>query len=363
MLKSLLGDVLRKKDDAKLGEEFNDDFGSDKIRIAIMGAGGSGNNTVNRLCRIGISGVDLIGCNTDAQDLKKIDDRIRKVLIGDRLTKGLGAGGFPDIGEKAAEISKDVIADTLDGTHLLFLTAGMGGGTGTGSAPVIAQIARDQGAIVIAVVTFPFRLERARLEKARIGIENLRKTADTVIIIDNNKLLEYVPNLPIDKAFMVADEIVSKAVKGISDTILEPSLINLDFADIKSIMGGGKIAMMSVGDAQGPDRVVNAVKNTLSQPLLDVDYKGAKGALIHVTGGESMTIGEANMVGKLLTQDMSHDANVMFGARVSPHLKDRLEIFGIFTGIKSPNLLGHDEVQRGMDVYTPKVDEWSIEAV
>ncbi|MEM4347334.1 MAG: cell division protein FtsZ [Candidatus Altiarchaeota archaeon] len=362
MLKSLINEVF-KKDDEKASGESQEFFGSERIRITILGTGGAGNNTVNRLCRIGISGVDLVACNTDMQDLKKIDDKIQKVLIGEKLTHGLGAGGFPDIGEKAAEMSKEKIAKALEGTHLLFLTAGMGGGTGTGSAPVIAQIAHDLGAIVVAVVTFPFKLERARLEKARQGIDNLRKVSDTVIIIDNNKLVEYVPNLPIDKAFMVADEVIARAVKGISDTILEPSLINLDFADIKAVMSHGKIAMMSIGDGQGPNRVEMAVKNTLSQPLLDVDYTGAKGALIHVTGGESMTIGEATMVGKLLTKDMSHDANVTFGARVDPKLKDKLEVFGIFTGVRSPNILGREEILAGQELYTPKIDSWDIETL
>lgn len=361
MLDKIANDVLEKR---AIDENAQDEFyGADKIRIVILGTGGSGNNTVNRLSRIGVGGAELIACNTDKQDLRKIDERIEKVLIGEKLTHGLGAGGFPEIGEKAAEMSRDKIAEALKGVHLLFLCAGMGGGTGTGSAPIIAEIAKELGAIVVSVVTFPFNLEKSRLEKARVGIDKLRRVADTVIVVDNNKLLNYVPNLPIDKAFLVADEIISRAVKGITDTILEPSLINLDFADIKAVMGGGKIAMISVGEGEGPERVQEAVKNTLEHPLLDVDYSGATGALIHVSGGLDMTIGEVNEVGKLLTKDLRPDANVTWGARVSSKLKYKLEVFSILTGIKSPNILGQERIISSASIYTPEIDEWNVNLI
>ena len=217
---------------------------------------------------------------------------------------------------------------------------------------------------MVAIVTFPFKLERSRLEKARDGIDRLRRTADTVIVIDNNKLVEYVPNLPIDRAFLVADEIVARAVKGITETIKAPSLINLDFADIKSVLGGGKVSVISVGDCEGPDKVEASVKNTLDHPLLDVDYKGAKGALIHITGGEDLTIGDANRVGELITKEFDPSANVMWGARIDPSLSDRIEIINIATGVKSQHVMGG-----GVDrldepyVYTSEVHNLKIRSI
>ena len=336
----------------------------ERLKIVICGAGGGGGNTVRRLHNIGITGAQLVACNTDAQDLKKLPESVTKVLIGAKLTRGLGAGGFPELGMKAAEASRHEISEILNGTNLMFLTAGMGGGTGTGSAPVIAEIARDMGAIVVAIVTFPFNLERARLEKARDGIDNLRRVCDTVIIVDNNKLVEYVPNLAIDKAFLVADEIVSRAVKGITDTIMEPSLINLDFADIKAVLGGGKMSVISVGDGDGPDRVEMAVKNTLAHPLMEVDYAGAKGALIHITGSPEMSIGEANRIGELITQELDPSASVTWGARVNPKLSEKVEVMAIITGVKSPNILGgRDGKSDRASPYSHDIDEWDIKGL
>ncbi|MFH0860772.1 MAG: cell division protein FtsZ [Candidatus Altiarchaeota archaeon] len=349
----------------KLEKRVYDEFPeADSLKIVVLGAGGGGNNTINRLQHVGIEGARLIAVNTDKQDLTKIQGDITRILIGAKLMRGLGAGGFPELGEKAAEASHHELAEVLQGTHLMFLTCGMGGGTGTGSAPVIAQIAKEQGAIVVAIVTFPFALERARLDKARIGIDKLRKVADTVIVIDNNKLVEYVPNLPLDKAFSVADEVVARAVKGITETIMEPSLINLDFADIKSVMGGGRVAVISVGDGDGPDKVEMAVKNALSHPLLDVEYEGATGALIHITGGEDMTLGQANEVGELITQRLDPNAHITWGARVNPRISGRLEVIAIITGIKSPNILGSGAEYGSRDSYYSKDGEsWDIKGL
>ncbi|MFH1402682.1 MAG: cell division protein FtsZ [Candidatus Altiarchaeota archaeon] len=340
-------------------DEFDE---SARIRIVVMGAGGGGGNTVNRLCRCGVTGAELAACNTDAQDLKKIHPDIKKILIGGQLTRGLGAGGFPNVGMKAAEASKRELYEFLNGTHLLFLCAGMGGGTGTGSAPVIAEVAKEAGAIVVAMVTYPFKLERSRVGKAREGINNLRNSADTVVVIDNNKLVEYVPNLPIDKAFLVADEVVSRAVKGITETIMSPSLINLDFADIRSVLGGGKVSVISVGDGEGPGKVEESVKNTLEHPLLDVEYAGACGALIHITGGPDMSIGDANRVGELLTQNFNPSANVMWGARIDPRLEDRLEIISIVTDVKSQNILGAEDSFTS-DRYSQGISDWKIQQI
>ncbi|MBU0763097.1 MAG: cell division protein FtsZ [Candidatus Altiarchaeota archaeon] len=321
----------------RLYDEFED---ADHLKIVVCGCGGGGNNTVRRLNRIGIGGAELVAINTDKQDLQKLDNSITKVLIGAKLMRGLGAGGFPELGAKAAESSSAELKEVLAGTHLMFLVAGMGGGTGTGSAPVVAEIAKELGSIVVAIVTFPFKLERARLEKAREGIERLRRVADTVIVVDNNKLVEYVPNLPIDKAFSVADEIVARAVKGVTETIMEPSLINLDFADIRAVMGGGSVAVISVGDGEGVDRCEIAVRNTLEHPLLEVDYKGASGALIHITGGSELSLGDSNKIGELITAELSPDASVTWGARVNPEMGDRIEVIAIITGVHSTNIMG-----------------------
>jgi cell division protein FtsZ len=364
-MRTLVEDALQQRTgETQAGvEEFDD---SNKIRIVVMGAGGGGGNTVNRLCKIGIVGAELAAVNTDAQDLRKLDPRITKILIGAKLTRGLGAGGFPEVGMKAAEASRNELANFLEGTHLIFLCAGMGGGTGTGSIPVIADVGKEVGAIVVAIVTFPFKLERARLEKAREGIDRLRRSADTVVVIDNNKLVEYVPNLPIDKAFLVADEIVARAVKGITETIKAPSLINLDFADIKAVLGGGKVAVISVGDGEGPEKIDESVKNTLAHPLLDVSYSGAKGALIHISGGSSMTLGEANEVGEKITRELDPKANITWGARVNPKLGDKIEIISIVTGVKSPNILGARRAMRpdmAPSIYSKDIDNWGIKAL
>jgi len=216
----------------------------------------------------------------------------------------------------------------------------MGGGTGTGSSPIISEIAKKQGAIVMSIVTYPFALERARLEKADQGIENLREKTDTLIVIDNNRLVQLVPNLPIDQAFNVADEVIARAVRGITETITTPSLINLDFADVRAVMSNGGVSMIAVGEAKGPSRVEEVVQNTLTHALLDVDYTGASGVLLHVTGGPDMTLGECNAIGEGLTEKVDPNATVIWGARIDPSMEGRIEAIAIFTGIKSPYVLG-----------------------
>lgn len=342
----------------KLEEKLFNEFETERLKIVVLGTGGGGNNTVNRLSHIGVEGAELMAANTDRQDLQKIDNSITKILMGAKLMRGLGAGGFPELGEKAAEASRHELADLLSGTNLLFLCAGMGGGTGTGSAPIIADVAKEQGAITVGIVTFPFELERTRLEIARRGIDRLRKVCDTVIVIDNNKLVQYVPNLPIDKAFSVADEVVARAVKGITETIMEPSLINLDFADIRAVMSSGEVAVISVGDGEGPDKIEKAAEKTLKQPLLDVDYKDATGCLIHITGGEDLTLGQANAVGQEITKELSPSAKVTWGARVSPRLHDKIEVIAIITGVKSPNLFTSRR-GTGSYIYTQEYENWA----
>ncbi len=305
-------------------------------KIMVFGCGGAGCNAVNRLATMNISGAQLVAINTDKQHLSIINDNITKILIGKSVTRGLGAGGYPEIGAKAAEVSKGDLEQVLRGVDMLFICAGMGGGTGTGSAPVVAQLAKEQGAIVIAMVTYPFVLERARTIKAEEGIQRLSEVCDTVIVIDNNRLAELVPNLPIQDAFRVADELVARVVSGITETITQPSLINLDFADVRSIMTGHGLSMIAVGESKSVNRVEEAVADTLNNTLLDVDIAGAKGALIHITGGPELTLGEANAIGEMLTEQIDAKATVIWGARVNPSYENKVEIITVFTGVRSP---------------------------
>ncbi len=309
-------------------------------RIVVLGTGGAGCNSVNRLAKAGVKGAELIAINTDRMHLATISESVKKILIGASITRGLGAGGYPEIGAKAADVSRDALEKLLNGADLVFLTAGMGGGTGTGSAPILAELSKKQGAIVISIVTYPFALERARLAKADSGLEALKAQADTIIVIDNNRLVQIVPNLPIDQAFNVADEIIARAVRGITETITTPSLINLDFADVRAVMTNGGVSMIAVGEAKGTERVKDVISNTLNHALLDVDYAGATGVLLHITGGPDMTLGECNAIGEGLTEQVDPNATVIWGARIDPSFEGKIEAIAIFTGIKSPYVLG-----------------------
>jgi len=262
------------------------------------------------------------------------------VLLGKTITRGLGAGGDAGVGKKCAEADRDMLTREIGENELTFLCAGMGGGTGGGAAPVIAQIAKEQGSIVVAMVTYPFALERVRIKKAQQSLQELVKVCDTVVVIDNNRLATYVPNLPVTKAFEIADSITTRAVSGISDTIMFPSLINVDYADVKTVMDGGGLSMISLGHASGHNKVTDVVKDTLEHPLLDVDYENAKGCLVHLEGGHDLTLGDAIKAGELLTQSFDENASVKMGARINSSLTDSLRITAIITGVKSPYILG-----------------------
>ncbi|MBI4361395.1 cell division protein FtsZ [Candidatus Micrarchaeota archaeon] len=337
--------------------------GSDDIfetpRIMVVGTGGAGCNSVNRLAKAGIKGAELIAINTDKMHLLTISDSVKKLLIGASLTRGLGAGGYPEMGAKCADVSREALEKTFDKADMVFLTCGMGGGTGTGSAPVLAEIGKSKGAIVISIVTYPFALERARLAKADQGIDNLKSQSDTLIVIDNNRLVQLVPNLPIDQAFNVADEIIARAVRGITETITTPSLINLDFADVRAVMSNGGVSMIAVGESKGNNRVDDVVKNTLHNVLLDVDYAGARGVLLHVTGGPDMTLGECNQIGEMLTEKVDPNATVIWGARIDPTMEGKIEVIAIFTGIQSPYVLGKKVVaqETGRKAMAGHVDD------
>ena len=237
-------------------------------------------------------------------------------------------------------MSKNELNELLSNVDILFISAGMGGGTGTGSAPIVAQIAKEQGAIVISIVTYPFSLERARMVHAESGITRLGQYSDTVVVIDNNRLTQLVPNLPIQDAFRVADELIARTVRGITETITQPSLINIDFADLRSVMKNQGLSLIAVGESQSVNKVEEAVKDTLNNTLLDVDINGASGVLIHITGGPELTLGEANKAGELLTEKLDAKAQVIWGARVDNTFGNKIEIIAIFTGVTSPYISG-----------------------
>ncbi|MCX8197612.1 MAG: cell division protein FtsZ [Candidatus Micrarchaeota archaeon] len=303
--------------------------------IAVCGVGGAGCNTINRLIKMGLEEASLFAFNTDKKHLSLVGKKATHCLLGPSITKGLGAGGHPEIAERAALFSRKAIAAHLSGKDIVFIACGMGGGTGTGAAPVIAEIAKKKGALVVAFCTYPFAIEKGRQAKALHGIERMRQSADTVVLIDNNRLVDYAPNLPIEQSFMLLDEIVAKAIRGISKTILEPSLLNLDFMDLRAVMEEGGISLIAVGEASGYSKVEDAAEAILKNRLLDANIEGAKSALLHITGGEDLTLGEATRLGELLTQQVSPDANVIYGARTEPSYHKKIEAIAIFTGLSS----------------------------
>ena len=311
-------------------------FGVPNPRILICGCGGSGNNTMNRIVHLGVEGATTVAINTDKQHLDHTR-AMQKLLVGRHITRGLGAGGNPEMGRRCAEAGRDVISKIVQGADLVFITAGLGGGTGTGIAPVVAEEAKRNGALVVGIVTTPFQVERRqRMKRALEGLANLRNQADAVLVLDNNRLLHYVPNLPLDEAFSIMDQLIAEIVKGIVETITLPSLINLDFADVRTIMKNGGVTMMLYGESdRGPEEVVH---ESLNHPLLDISIDGATGALIHVTGGAHMTLEQANQVCELMTNRLSSEAHVIFGARQAPEFGDTIKVMAIITGVGSERL-------------------------
>ncbi len=308
--------------------------------IKVVGVGGAGNNTITRMSEVGIKDAELIAVNTDAQDLLCTIAH-KKILIGKELTKGLGAGANPKIGREAAKESEQEIKEALKGADMIFITCGLGGGTGSGAAPIVAEIAKKIGALTIAVVTLPFTAEGAiRRKNATEALEELEKHVDTLIVIPNDKLLEIAPDLPLPLAFKLADEVLTNAVKGIAELVTKPGLINLDFADVKAIMSSGGLAMIGIGESDTQRRAEEAVERAIHNPLLDVDITGAKGALVNVIGGEDLKIEEANKVVEVLSKKLSPDANIIMGAQISPDLKDTLRVLLIVTGVRSPQIFG-----------------------
>ncbi len=311
-----------------------------KTNIVVIGCGGSGSNTIQRVMEEGIIGADMYAINTDAQHLLNIKVR-NKILIGRSRTRGLGAGSVPQIGQDAAQESKAMIEKAVGNADMVFITCGLGGGTGTGAAPVVAEVARDSGALTIAVVTLPFSVEGAiRMENAEAGLERLRDVVDTVIVVPNDKLLEVVPHLPLQAAFKVCDEVLMRAVKGITELITKPGLVNLDFADVRVIMQKSGVAMIGLGEAEGENKALESVQKALRSPLLDVDVSGATSALINVVGGPDMTIAEAESVVNELYTRIDPKARLIWGAMVDPDLEHIIRTMIVVTGVQSPQILG-----------------------
>ena len=335
MISGLREESINRGATALLDEDVGS-FGVPNPRILIVGCGGSGNNTLNRITHLGVEGAVTVAINTDKQHLDHTR-ALQKLLVGRHITRGLGAGGDPSTGRRCAEAGREMIKRIVSGADLVFIASGLGGGSGTGICPIVAEEAKAAGALVVGIVTTPFHVERRqRMARALEGLESLRRVADAVLVLDNNRLLHYVPNLPLDEAFSIMDQLVAEIVKGIVETITLPSLINLDFADVRAIMANGGVTMMLYGESdRGPEEVVH---EALNHPLLDVDISGATGVLIHVTGGQYMTLEAASQVVDLLTARVSEDANVIWGARQDDGFGDTIKVMAIITGVGGTDL-------------------------
>ncbi len=325
---------------SKDDEELRNFITSKNTKIKVVGCGGAGNNTITRLMEVGIAGAQTVAINTDAQDLLYTDADI-KILIGKELTSGLGAGANPDIGMEAARETKEEIKKALNGADLVFVTCGLGGGTGTGSIPVVSDIAKKMGALTVGIVTLPFTMEgQQRTNNAKGGLKNLEGVVDTLIIIPNDRLLEIVPDVSIATAFKISDEILVNAVKGIAELVTKPGLVNLDFADVRAVMGQGGLAMIGVGESDSENRAFEAVERALNNPLISVDIEGAQGALINVTGGPNVTIREAQQIVEAVSSRLAPEAKIIWGAQVSEDFGERIRALLIVTGVKSPQIFG-----------------------
>jgi cell division protein FtsZ len=328
-------------------------------RVKVIGCGGGGGNCVSRMKEIGIKGCEILAVNTDAQDLlyNNVDT---KILIGRELTNGLGAGSNPKIGEQAAKESEQEIRKKLNGSDMVFITCGLGGGTGTGASPVIASIAKKAGALTIGIVTLPFTVEgQKRIENSQIGLEKLASITDTLIVIPNDKLLEIAPELPIHTAFKVADEILTNSVKGITELITKSGLVNLDFADVKAVMSNGGVSLIGIGESDSGDRAKEAVEKAINNPLLDVNIAQATGALVNIIGGNDMSLDEYKQVMEVIGSKISPDAKIISGAQISADMEKTLKVLLIVTGVKSSQILGssteygggqHDDLERELGI-------------
>ena len=321
-------------------DELQDVLQDLQTNITVVGCGGAGGNTVNRMREEGIHGAKLVAANTDVQHLVNIEADT-KILMGQQKTQGRGAGSLPQVGEEAAIESQEEIQDAIDGSDMVFVTAGLGGGTGTGSAPVVAKAARESGALTIAIVTTPFTAEgEVRRTNAEAGLERLRDVSDTVIVVPNDRLLDAVGKLPVRQAFKVSDEVLMRSVKGITELITMPGLVNLDFADVRTVMEKGGVAMIGLGESDSDSKAQDSVKSALRSPLLDVDISGANSALVNVTGGTDMSIEEAEGVVEEIYDRIDPDARIIWGTSVDDELEGEMRTMIVVTGVESPQIYG-----------------------
>jgi cell division protein FtsZ len=355
-MRSIVEEALTKVRDetpdiSKNDEDLDQILKELRTEIAVIGCGGSGSNTITRMMEEGIRGAHMYAINTDAQHLARTKAEHR-ILIGRQRTKGLGAGSIPQIGEEAALENEQDIKRCVAGCDMVFITVGLGGGTGTGCAPIVAKAAREEGALTIAIVTLPFTAEGAiRMENAEAGLERLRDVADTVIVVPNDRLLEVVPKLPLYAAFKVADEVLMRAVKGITELITMPGLVNLDFADVRTVMERGGVAMIGMGESDSEDKAADSVKKAIRSPLLDVDISGANAALVNVIGGPDMTMAEAEGVVQEVYNRIDPNARIIWGAQVDPEMQNKMRTMLVVTGVRSPQIYGRNEKN------TPKVQK------
>jgi cell division protein FtsZ len=369
-MKSIVNEALARHEEEKRLQEATEAMpptelsGDDKdleevvkslhVSIKIVGAGGGGCNTINRLTQAGVVGAQVCALNTDAKHLLSIHSP-KKMLIGKRATKGLGAGALPEVGEQAAHENEEEIRNFIKGSHVVFVTAGLGGGTGTGAAQYTGRLAKEEGALTMGIVTMPFKAEgRIRMENAEAGLEKLRKFCDTTIVIYNDKLLELVPRLPIDAAFKVADEVLMQCIKGMTEIITKPGLVNLDYSDLMTIMKGGGVAMIGMGESdEARDRVDFALNEALESPLLgEVDLSHARGALVRIVGGPDLTVSEAERAAALVSEKVNPSARIIWGCSLDPELERSVRVLLVITGVKAKSLLGKD----GAPITAPTED-------
>lgn len=373
MMDSLVEDAMESEDQTEQGvdlsdvdetEESNKGMTQEEIeeiaesletQISVVGCGGGGCNTVDRIANEGIHGAELVAVNTDAQDLK-YSSADTKLLIGRETCSGRGAGSVPKRGEESARENIEQIEQIVQDQDMVFVTAGMGGGTGTGAAPVVAEVASEY-ALTISVVTTPFTAEgKARIDNAEGGLRRLQEHSDTVIVVPNDRLLDFAPNLPLQKAFKLADEVLMRSVKGITELITKPSLVNLDFADIRTVMEGGGVAMIGLGEADSADKAESSVNEALESPLLDVNISNASNVLVNVSGGPNMQIDEAQGVVELLNNRVSDEARIIWGAGVDEDLQGKIRSMIVITGVESPQIYGGDTERENTDTDASDID-------
>ncbi|MBX0293589.1 cell division protein FtsZ [Haloarcula nitratireducens] len=318
-----------------------------ETKITVVGCGGAGGNTVTRMMEEGIHGAKLVAANTDAQHLADEVEADTKILIGRKRTGGRGAGSVPKIGEEAAQEDLEDIQQSIDGSDMVFVTAGLGGGTGTGSAPVVAQAAQDAGALTISIVTIPFTAEgERRRANADAGLERLRAVSDTVIVVPNDRLLDYAPSMPLQDAFKICDRVLMRSVKGMTELITKPGLVNVDFADVRTIMENGGVAMIGLGESDSENKAQDSIRSALRSPLLDVEFDGANSALVNVVGGPDMSIEEAEGVVEEIYDRIDPDARIIWGASINNDFQGKMETMIVVTGVESPQIYGQSEAEQ-----------------